>query len=321
MKKTIRKRIKKNYSYKNKIVGGSFPLPEELKNDPSKGSILVYFALGIGCDTLNREDINNLKHYIAEQIDTGYANVNIICHKFSSGIKTILKSRFSYCPLVNSKFVLSFTNSIIENVDKYEKIFVFGHSFGGAIVNRVAEELHKNISLSEGNKSKIIMATFGSIYLPKDLGLVSQSSINIINYLAVGDVASICNRIKTTADMVNPDSEETRFLIPLDKRIPTMAFKQEKKIIFCCFYEDGLPNCSDIKKGWVFGSKDEWQVHMNYDELHNYLLSYKTNDINAVVESIKLANPLYSLMFRRTPLRRTLTPVIDKPVSEVMKPG
>jgi hypothetical protein len=256
MKKTIRKRIKKkNYSYKNKIVGGSFPLPEELKNDPSKGSILVYFALGIGCDSLTYKELGYFKGHIARQINTSEANVNIICHKFSSGIKTILKSRFSYCPLVNSNFVLSFTNSIIENVDKYKKIFVFGHSFGGAIVNRVAEELHKNASLLEGNKSKITMATFGSIYLPKDLGLVSQSSINIINYLAVGDVASICNRIKTTADMVNPDSEETQLLIPLYQKAPTMAFKQDKKIIFCCFYEDGLPNCSDIKKGWVFGSR------------------------------------------------------------------
>jgi hypothetical protein len=55
---------------------------------------------------------------------------------------------------------------------------------------------------------------------------------------------------------------------------------------------------------------------MNYDELQNHLLSYNTNDINVVAESIKMANPRYSLKVARTPLRRSLTPV-----SEVMKPG
>ena len=84
MKKTIRKRIKKNYSYKNKIIGGSFPLPEELKNDPSKGSILVYFALGMGCDSLTYKQLSYIKRDIAKQIRTSETNVNIICHKFSS---------------------------------------------------------------------------------------------------------------------------------------------------------------------------------------------------------------------------------------------
>jgi hypothetical protein len=97
-----------------------------------------------------------------------------------------------------------------------------------------------------------------------------------------------------------------------------MAFKKENKLVYCCFYNDGIPGCIDIKKGWFLGSGQEWDVHVSYERLKNELLYYKTNDIDTIMNKSSSNS-----MPKKTPLRRSLTPVFENPKSavEIVKPG
>jgi esterase/lipase len=147
------------------IIYGTFPTEKTLGHHYSnKSKILVYISFGLGCG-------GNTKNKISKSTKIDPKNIIILCHKTSSALKTIGQIYTGFDPLAASNYVDAYTRSIISNSIIYEQIFVFGFSFGGAIVNRVAEELNKN-SLINNVKSKIFMATFGSIYIPNDKGVV-----------------------------------------------------------------------------------------------------------------------------------------------------
>jgi len=270
---TIRKRVK-NKSIK-KMKGGKFPTDEELGNDNSESKdVLIYYSLGLGCNGIN---LQRVKEDVAEITGILLENVLIICHKNSSAIKSIIQTYSGNCPLINSNFIRGFTNSVKKNVKIYKKIFLFGHSFGGAIINRVAEELNK--SLDDSYLEKIQFATFGSIYISKAI-----PRINIFNYMAIGDVASKCNGI--IIDPKDIELEKAQKLIDSNTMDIDLKYKKHSdyNIITCCFYNNNEPACLNMKKS-VFGNNAEWIVHNKYNILIYYLFRNLTNDIDKVLKN------------------------------------
>jgi hypothetical protein len=147
--------------------------------------ILLFMSFGLGCSSNENNDQIKLQLSVITQINKD--DIFILCND-KSPLKNISKMLFRFNYLSTNDYVNRYKESILENIKYCNKILIFGHSFGGAIVNRVAEELNKITGRNDDLK-KIFMATFGSIYIPADNGLYSQSKINIINYLALGDIS------------------------------------------------------------------------------------------------------------------------------------
>lgn len=317
IKKTIRKNRNKNMTVKNRIIGGSFP--ESLGNDPIKGKTLVYFVFGLGCDQL---DLDKEKKIFSRNTGIDESNMILLCHKNSSAIKSIGKTYFNLCPLYDSDFIKKFTASIIANVKDYDKILIYGHSFGGAIVNRVAEELNKQEDKSFYNK--IYMAAFGSIYIPEKMS--KQEGINIINYLARGDVVRKCgNNYAKEIDNWEIDKFKNKKIVKIVEIVEIDKAIRNKVSYVTLIYDKiensniyGINFCethlcdklTDIKElnmqtglqkyiqtgkkkhilsgigASIFGSKTQWFNHTRYFDLIFEFIKQKTNDIEYVNKKI-----------------------------------
>jgi hypothetical protein len=296
-KKTMRKNRNKNMTAKNRIIGGAFP--ENLGNDHKKGKTLVYFVFGLGCDQLQ---LDEEKNFFSINTRIHKSNIILLCHKNSSAIKSIGKTYFNLCPLYDSNFINKFKESIINNVKDYDKILVYGHSFGGAIVNRVAEELNKQKDKSLYDK--IYMAAFGSIYIPDEMS--KQEGINIINYIARGDVVRKCGNeyAKIIDDWKIDDWKNIIKIKVVNQTIrPNVSFipirynKIENSNIYGINFceTDSCDKLTDIKKlnmqtvlqkyiqtgkkkhilsgigESIFGSKTQWHNHIRYFDLLNMI--------------------------------------------------
>ena len=152
---------------------------------------------------------------------------------------------------------------IIELISNGNEVFLFGFSLGGLFVNRICEEIQNYIINKEKTdekkgflnnyKKKLIVATFGSIYLvDKD----SLGSINIINYMYINDVAI------------------------------RMNYHQIKK-------DGGVPNHADLNKNFICEKGKLWNGELLFrynkidkNELVTFLNYYKYNDTPATKTGI-----------------------------------
>lgn len=166
-----------------------------------------YLVPGTGCFDSSAQ---NEKEYISSWTGIPTEDVKYRCPKTSSAIKCIVKTYLRYNPLRDSKFVRDLAIEIcqdllMKNGDEYiyKNVVVFGQSYGGAVVNRVAELLNEainltqkkivdNFKLSLEDLKRLYIATFGSIYVAHDDNV---NDINIINYVSASDVAILCNKI------------------------------------------------------------------------------------------------------------------------------
>lgn len=127
----------------------------------------VYIVFGLGCksmsDRLKELIINELnaswnikkhkkraskeKNRASKEINTK-TKMNIICHKTTSALKTIVLRKFNGTHLntKQSGYRFRFLKQITDDIINNKKVYVYGHSFGGAIVNQIAEELQKLLS-------------------------------------------------------------------------------------------------------------------------------------------------------------------------------
>ncbi len=114
----------------------------EYETNKSKYTIYcIYFIYGMGCT----ENENETK-----QIDNKGSFIKYMCdYKNSIPIKTILKT-LCYLKPSNNKFTKNLTNTIQSNLmNDNHKVLLFGHSYGGALVNLITKELNENINIKE----------------------------------------------------------------------------------------------------------------------------------------------------------------------------
>jgi len=214
---------------------------------------------------------------------------------------------------------------IMQQICSEKKVFLFGHSFGGLIVNRICEEIAKCLK-EEGYFEKkygtysgitldkifdnfmfcLIAASFGSIYIPKkeNLGL-----INLINYMYINDVAIRCNFQELIgwdgyiqelfgSDKIIPNhSDLERNFICYNEKIVFKYNSQSlrNRVVFLNVYHynsgtgESLPISDEsITCDINLGSfSKQWRLHNLYSVLIKFLLNVPTNNIHSLEQCTK----------------------------------
>lgn len=254
-KKSIRKIRKTQKSVKRKRnIRYSFG------NEKDEKELCIYFIAGLGCKYAE-DELNELQEDIAKYAKIDLSDVKIICHdKHLAPIRGIfssfLQERFDTTPMKNSSFLKRLEQDVKTQCELYKKVLIFGHSYGGLIANRLAEELNTQ------NTQNIQIATFGSIYIANPRNV---DRINIVNYQSIGDISA---RFKSNAEK-NVSYDELTFQIKgiYNDMISFSREKDSKNVIYICVSTQENPNCVVKNKGFFGLAGDEWDIHNNYLDL------------------------------------------------------
>jgi len=249
--------------------------------------------------------IKKVKNGIANKIGLMEENIQVVCNNLDSAFSNIaalwIKSRvpfiqnFYNMPVDSNQNYKNMKFSVIDDITKGKRVFIKGHSFGGAIVNRLAISLqnyaHSNPDSDfTRNLSKLFILAVASIYVAP-YHLINK--IPIYNAMNTGDVAIKVNGyrvpIKKLTELTTSDgtyyyqSEENPSLIWIHNRVK---------------YQDYL-NTVESKENpqsalsSLVGSGIEWKTHGDYNVGDIYLGQIKkqsqvtSDSIN--VDSIKEA--------------------------------
>jgi hypothetical protein len=231
---------------------------------------------------------------------------------------------------------------IIQQLCDGKEVYIFGHSFGGLVVNRICEEIqlcitdqkyamvYYGLTQLEINRlkkkyKKFQAATFGSIYIPKKQKIVN---INIINYMLIGDLSIRTNYYELTSDSNNNSmklpshndldrnficNNNSLLLRYNSKRIPNSDYD----VIFLNRYEYDPDNntykpvvTERLIPTWnPFTMVSEYQIqleqHSRYRELLNFLVNYPTIDIRKLQKCPKEVIQLYEPKEGDKPQKKT----------------
>jgi hypothetical protein len=283
-KKTSKKTLK---TRKYRKGGGLTP------KETTEKQFHIFFIDGLDC---NKKTVD-YSHFLDEKTGNIHPNnFTYICESHTETIRTKIKNystvgktSCAFKPLnsdENKRMLQGIIDQILEMATKADKICVYGWSFGGMIVNRVVEMLIK--SYSEDIRLKnIYFTTVGSIYITKkDIG-----SINLINYISIGDVANTCTRGIKHKQYVDETKLEKYKEIPLDGLNKIYYKKREgTPIIYdVCFVNGTTKSCSQrINRIQILRAKTEWNIHFNYWDLLYNLMRSRTNNIEIIVDNIDI---------------------------------
>jgi hypothetical protein len=242
---------------------------------------VVYYVTGTGCDWRDRE--RESAYYInlfsewknsPNGKSVPKSNIRFKCHKTTSSLQNIVSAYIhrenrDAGVLKSSKFVKEMATEIEGLLldPEINDVIVFGLSFGGAIVNRVAELISDRAVTDQNLLSKLPklkIVGLGSIYIPpKD----TQKHINVLNYVSITDVAILCNKIKPMkfSDMPIQLVQSSGHIIcampTRDNQSPDSTVKQ-----ICLYKREGnanVPFCSE-----------EHKISIRRWNEHNYYTTY-----------------------------------------------
>ena len=319
----------------NKTLDVNFDTLGFLDKTPIHTNIKFYKILGLGCDLSIERNLqtassyNNAKGYISEQkkiaelVKCNTDDVTIVCNSFIDPISNIislwsskmltygllsknlnnLENTKEFQNLLHS--VTFYLNNDSLNNDSIKRVYVHGDSFGGAMANQLAIVLQNKANLDEDfmqkMKSKLVIRTFGSIFIPP---FDSIKDVNITNYLALNDVAQRLNfqtepKHEKITERYNIGTVEYRYNIGPVEYIDYMGsnffIKIKSKdnndsVVWIDHYKDGnyetrgidesfSKNAPYQERGWdinITGNKYEWRIHTAYGELERKLMSNDT---------------------------------------------
>ena len=288
-KRKLVKKVNKSRTKKRKRITGGDPNKQNwtIPNPEGNNKTLLFWVEGFGCGHNGEEIIDYFKNKALTYAKIPTSNTIFVCHKHAIG--TIIKTALKLKPLINSNFLELFKNAVIQavNATGYDKILIFGFSYGGAIVNRLAQKLNE-MEWSNNELSKIFMATFGSIYIPdfnqpktskQTAGpntQIESVKVSIVNYLAKRDVAIICNGKQIDKNI--------KFNKRLFRCIPHYNAPTDYKKILDFSTPEGITNFTLIfcLLYDIYGNKvlvKRFEIHRTYMGLAEALLSKLTNNI------------------------------------------
>lgn len=154
--------------------------------------VLIIFVFGIGCEFQKEEELDKIKGEILDNFylknnDIGI-DLKIYCNR--SAMNTYCEVGKMYCslePPTDTKVINGLNTFVTENFKNYRNTYIFGFSYGGSIVSRLA----MNLSQLKP-EDKIEMYTFGSIYIP------DYEIAKLTHFLYDIDVAHKINNVKLT---------------------------------------------------------------------------------------------------------------------------
>lgn len=135
-------------------------------------------------------------------------------------------------PKYDSRFVQYIAERVRDLLQRYDRVHLTGHSYGGMTVCLVVA------MLEPAERERVHAATFGSIYVPRDLP-------GVTHYMFRGDIALRCNGLKAPEGM------------------------QVMKRVGDVMWVDPYQLYSGMKR------KNEWQIHNLYGDILAVTLSTK----------------------------------------------
>ena len=247
----------------NKKMNIKFFRNSKTKKCNSNDNIIIYNFLGSGGEFESKETINSYQQILENIIQ----NINKItskyikdkCHlftisKFTYSITDLIGTVFTsiisreYCDVKSDKTTDTFIGSLVKIISNQlqnnYKVILFGHSYGGYIVNKLAEVLAETVAVSY--HQGLFIRTLNSIYISKNLKLNPE---NIIHFYHKNDVAY--NRI--TKYCINSTDD-------IYKRIIFYGEKQE---------------LSSSQKRKISGTNKQWKDHTeSFYFIFSFVLCY-----------------------------------------------
>lgn len=291
-KNTPRYKKRKQNRSKRKIYGSgrdqiSIPtIDVESIGECSKENTHIIWIDGLGCTSRTPTEKEEWKKHFNVH---GYDHK---CHRMDKAITSILTTSIGATPL-HDKFLYDLINEVL-TLALNQYVFLFGHSFGGLIANRVGEELlllyeHEK---NEENKKKleqlfkrINIGTFGSIYIPR---IVRESKLlKIMSYVAIGDVSNTTTwgiKHKQITKQASLDLKYTRYY----QSETGLEFYYKKRanenVYDICSVINGEPTCLNSLNNYPIARAGvEWTIHNeSYFDIIILLIKHRTIDIKEI---------------------------------------
>jgi hypothetical protein len=273
-------------------------------------NIVFYDVYGLGCDSEFAQQMeSSVRGIDSQKYKLPMQNINVRCSSNKSAVQAIAKTWINattktnaLTPLNNSNFVVNLFAEVLGHLKVGKKVFLFGHSYGGAILNKLALKISQEITTPTTLaliKEKVFIYTFGSIYIPPQIDI---TKVNIENYLGIGDVAQRVNQQiepllneqdfetisqQQTDDRINTLTQKLSSLYTTGSNIQADIIKREGSVIWIAFLNNDTGafisrNTKGIFSKIIrslnpFGNAKEWMIH-NY-----YTLSYLTDAIKSII--------------------------------------
>lgn len=227
-----------------------------------KKELCVFFIFGLGCKYVDDDDISTFREDLATSAKIDKNDVKLICHdKHLAPVRGIFSSYLKQNPMKNSSFLRKLEKDVREHSIIYKKVLIYGHSYGGLIASRLAEELDMDMY------KNVHIATFGSIFMLEP-NLIKIKNIPITNYQSIGDVSR-----RIIRELEEPTYDKLTVKIIKDSTVLISAEKWINNIVYVCISTRDNPNCE------ATNIIEEWKNHNNYLDLIELLLSRHITNI------------------------------------------
>jgi len=279
----------------------------------------LYFINGMGCELYKDSESPISKHYKNTYITPYVASKNTFNCCFpertyqtiltrSSGIGIPIQDiRELYLEIDDESIPIIVI--IIQDIITNKQVFLFGHSFGGLIVNRLCQEIHKcvtdtdyyktfikrdgslyftefDIGKLRENLKNLIVAAFGSIFIPER---TTNASINLFNYMLISDVAIRCNYFELKDSIPHNWGLDRNYICAnslkqIDYRYNTPD--SNNKVVYLNYFNNTPGKSTPIDTtsltcSWKKNDiQHQFNVHNKYGKLIMHLLRNGTNDIS-----------------------------------------
>lgn len=280
-KKISKRRIKKTLKNSKKI-GGNLPLhksivnykfpgidynksqPREFTDEISKieGENIYFFFQGTGCTTgldLYKDTIyNNIKYgaTICRGDNNPYFTMPI---QISTSIHTTISNYTTKCkipPLQNSSLIKNLKTIIIKLINKKNKIFLYGHSYGGTLVTRLTQVILA--SITKEDSTLLFIRTFGAPFINDFSKKIEKGQVLNINF-EEDDIS------KHNKNCVDKKSKSYILLkLNIDKELgidePYLKKLKERRIL-----------------NYFWSNYLSFGIHNSYEPIMNYIINYIDN--------------------------------------------
>lgn len=197
--------------------------------------------MGLGCSIADDQYWHNTRKFWSS-IGMPF---ELLCNlSLNATLYDIAKSLCHVAPSGTSTFVSECIQKVQLKLDRNINVFIVGHSYGGAVANRICEYFTK---YPHPRNRNLHVATFGSIYIPRKRVLVES-----YNYMLTKDVALRCNGCTP-------------------QNCPNLLWLKSQES-WSSFDEVERPNILTNVSDTLFGSSAQWSQHNSYDFLMRYLV-------------------------------------------------
>ena len=285
--KKISKRRTKKTLKNSKKIGGNLPLHKSIVNykfpgmDYNKsqardftdkiskiqGENIYFFFQGTGCTTgldLYKDTIyNNIKY--GATICRGDNNSNLTMPiQISTSIHTTISNYTTKCkipPLQNSNLIKNLKTIIIKLINKKNKIFLYGHSYGGTLVTRLTQVILA--SITKEDSKLLFIRTFGAPFINDFSQKIEKGQVLNINF-EEDDIS------KHNKNCVDKDSK-SYILLKLNIQKEDLNLNNNDKF-------EKIKKKNKYKNHLYFWTNTlSFGIHNSYGPIMNYIINYIDN--------------------------------------------